>query len=671
MKKILVTSALPYANGAIHLGHMVEYIQTDVWVRFQKMSGNLCYYVCADDAHGTAIMLKAKEQGITPEKLINQVKKEHERDFSRFGINFDHYHSTHSDENKELSESIYNRLNQAGYITQKSIAQAYDPKAEIFLPDRYIKGECPKCGALDQYGDNCEACGATYTSTELKNPRSTLSNATPVTKQTEHYFFDLAQFTAFLKEWTRSGTLNESVSNKMDEWLQTGLQSWDITRDSPYFGFTIPGNTDKYFYVWLDAPIGYMASFKYFCQQKQIDFDEWFIPESTCELHHFIGKDITNFHCLFWPAMLEGSGYRKPTRIHVHGFLTINGEKMSKSRGTFITAEHYLEHFEADSLRYYMAAKLNGKVEDIDLDLQDFLHKHNSDLVGKIANIPSRLFPFIHRFFDGRLAEPCDATLIATFKENHDSIIANYEACNTASAVRTIMKMADIVNQFISDEQPWKLAKDASQKERLHQCASMGIHLFYFLVGWLKPIIPEFVKQSEMLLNVSIDVFPQFDKTLKEGHKINEFTPLIQRLDKKNIEKLMPDPVKTVKNNNEMSTEGIDVNNHMISLDTLNKVDLRLAKIIEAEAVPDAHKLLKLRLDLGKLGTRQVFSGIKAHYSPDDLIGRYTAYVSNLKPRKMRFGVSEGMILTVDGGDRLWLLSPQEQDIQAAGLPIR
>ena len=538
-RRILVTSALPYANGELHLGYMLETIQTDIWVRFQKMMGNECHYVCADDAHGTPIMLKANEMGIEPETLIEQVKIRHQADLDDFHIDFSQYHSTHSEENREISELIYNRLNDSGYIKKRVISQAFDPEKEMFLPDRYIKGECPKCGADDQYGDNCEVCGATYSTTEIKNARSVMSGATPIEKDSEHYFFDLPQFENKLKDWTKAGHLQEQVSNKLAEWFEQGLQQWDISRDSPYFGFKIPGTEDKYFYVWLDAPIGYMASFKKLCDNSELNFDEFFNKGSNTELYHFIGKDIVYFHALFWPATLMGSDFRTPNAVFAHGFLSVNGQKMSKSRGTFIQARTYLDNLDPEYLRYYYASKLTAKIDDIDLNLEDFKQRVNSDLVGKVVNIASRSASFVVKKYDKELSSDCvDKDLYKEFVETGSDIAKHYEARNFNQAMRLIMKLADKANQYIDEKKPWQLAKVEGSEREVHEITSLAINLFKVLMTYLKPVLPEMAKRSEEFLNIESLDWPDIETPLT-CHKINNFKPLMTRIEDEQIDQMV------------------------------------------------------------------------------------------------------------------------------------
>jgi len=660
-RKILVTSALPYANGSIHLGHLVEYIQTDIWVRFQKMQGNTVHYVCADDTHGTPIMLRAEKEGITPEQLIDKVHKEHYADFSEFLVEFDNYYSTNSEENRVLSSNIYRALKANDKIATRTIEQYYDPVKNMFLPDRFIKGECPKCHAKDQYGDSCEVCGTTYSPTELINPYSAVSGAAPIRKETEHYFFKLSECEDFLKDWTRSGTLQAEAANKMGEWFESGLSDWDISRDAPYFGFEIPDAPGKYFYVWLDAPIGYMASFKNLCSKIGLDFDEYWKKDSTTELYHFIGKDILYFHALFWPATLEYSGHRKPTKVFAHGFLTVNGEKMSKSRGTFITARSYLDHIKnPEYLRYYYAAKLNGSMEDIDLNLEDFVARVNSDLVGKYINIASRIAPFVEKFFEGRLpVNPTslfgltlsDLTNVPVVNAEAEIIQRAYEARDFARVVRNVMTLTDKLNQYIADQAPWVMAKNPEQREALAEVCANSLVSFKLLAVWLKPILPELVSKIEIYLNNPAltwgATFPINDpaKIIPVGHQLNSFKPLITRIDPKHIESMTEANKENLQSTNTAPAVEVVEEANYISIDDFTKVDLRIAKIVNAEHVEGAEKLLKLTLDIGEEKPRQVFAGIKSAYDPETLKGRLTVMVANLAPRKMKFGLSEGMVL--------------------------
>jgi methionyl-tRNA synthetase len=714
-RQILVTSALPYANGAIHLGHLVEYIQTDIWVRFQKMRGNECWYVCADDTHGTPIMLRAEKEGITPEQLIARVHGEHSRDFAGFHVAFDNYHSTHSEETRFYAEDIYAKLKAAGLIEVRAIEQYYDPVKQMFLPDRFIKGECPKCGAKDQYGDSCESCGAAYAPTELKNPYSAVSGAQPVLKSSDHYFFKLSDPScqSFLREWTRQGSLQTEAANKLHEWLgdagENKLTDWDISRDAPYFGFEIPGAPGKYFYVWLDAPIGYMGSFKNFCKKKGLDFDAWWQPDSKAELYHFIGKDILYFHALFWPAELRHAGYRTPTNVFAHGFLTVDGAKMSKSRGTFITAESYLQQgLNPEWLRYYFAAKLNGTMEDIDLNLDDFVARVNSDLIGKYINIASRSAGFITKQFEGKLGrldhlpsvkgrDPVTGAAqfsVQTNTEHNNLLITQllddfmhaapeiadyYEARDFSKAMREIMRLADMANQYVSVKEPWVLAKDAAKKDELLQVCTVCINLFRLLTLYLKPVLPKLAQRTEEFLNIAPLHWADAGHLLPPAHAINPYEHLMTRIEGKQIgallaanrESLAPTaPAPAAKETespqrhaqHQQNAEDKMQQPAHISIDDFMKVDLRIARIANAEHVEGAEKLLKLSLDLGPLGTRQVFAGIKAAYDPATLVGRLTVMVANLAPRKMKFGMSEGMVLAASdpegktGG--LYILSP-------------
>ncbi|MBN2887138.1 MAG: methionine--tRNA ligase [Chromatiaceae bacterium] len=669
-RDILVTSALPYANGPIHIGHLVEYIQTDIWARFQKMRGHHCWYVCADDAHGTPIMLRARQEGISPEALIARVAEEHQRDFADFRIGFDHYHSTHSPENRHFATLIYSRNRDAGHIERRTITQAYDPVEQMFLPDRFIKGECPKCGAADQYGDNCEACGASYSPAELKNPRSAVSGAVPEQRESDHYFFRLGDFESLLKTWTRGGGLQREVANKLDEWFAAGLQGWDISRDAPYFGFEIPDHPGKFFYVWLDAPIGYLASFKALCERKGLDFDHFWGPDSQAELYHFIGKDIVYFHALFFPAMLHGAGFRTPSAVFAHGFLTVDGQKMSKSRGTFIKARTYLDHLDPEYLRYYFAAKLGSGVDDIDLNLDDFQARVNADLVGKVVNIASRCAGFIGKRFDGRLsATLAEPELFADFIAAGDSIAAAYEKREFSRAVREIMALADRANQYIDEQAPWVVAKQDGREAELQNICSMGLNLFRVLIGYLRPILPGTAAASESFLQIEPLDWATLATPLLD-HDIAPFKPLMTRIDPKQIEAMLEasreDLSATAGAPAASATAADAANPHLsrdpiaatIDYETFAQVDLRVALIREARLVEGADKLLQLTLDLGG-ETRNVFAGIRSAYDPKELEGRLTVMVANLAPRKMRFGLSEGMVLAAGPGGRdLFILSP-------------
>ena len=660
-RTILVTSALPYANGSIHLGHMLEYIQTDIWVRYQKQSGNRCVYVCADDAHGTAIMLRAQTLGMTPEELIADVKAEHEADFSGFHIGFDHYSSTHTEANRYYSELIYTRVRDAGGIAVRTISQLFDPEKELFLADRYVKGVCPKCGVDDQYGDNCEACGATYQASELKNPKSTLSGETPVLKDSQHLFFELGQHTDFLKEWTRSGRLQPEVANKLAEWIDGGLKSWDISRDAPYFGFEVPDHPGTYFYVWLDAPIGYMGAFKEWCDAHDFDFDSVWSPESDAEVYHFIGKDIVNFHCLFWPAMLHQADFRTPTGVNVHGFVTVDGRKMSKSRGTFIKARTYLDHLDPEYLRYYFATKLSARVEDIDLSLEDFVQKVNSDLVGKLVNIASRTAGFISKKFAGQLSsELANPGLVEAIRAKGPDIQEAFENREFSKATREIMALADDVNAWIAEMAPWQLAKNETTLPDVQPICTTAINAFRLLVLYLKPVMPTLSDKVQHFLQVDHLDYESLNHTLLD-HQIEAFMPLITRIEMKDVEAMIQPEVTEIKETTESSTSGaIEPIEAECTIDDFAKVDLRVATIVSAEAVEGADKLLKLTLDLGG-EQRQVFSGIKAAYRAEDLVGRQTVMIANLAPRKMKFGLSEGMVLAAGpGGSEIYLLEPDQ-----------
>jgi methionyl-tRNA synthetase len=658
-RTILVTSALPYANGSIHLGHMLEYIQTDIWVRYQKQSGHQCVYVCADDAHGTAIMLRAQTLGITPEELISDVKAEHEADFSGFHIDFDHYSSTHTETNRHYSELIYSRVRDAGGIAVRNISQLFDPEKGLFLADRYVKGTCPICGANDQYGDNCEACGATYQASELQDPKSTLSGAVPVLKDTEHLFFELDQHTAFLKDWTRSGRLQPEVANKLAEWIEGGLKSWDISRDAPYFGFEVPDHPGTYFYVWLDAPIGYMGAFKEWCDKNNFDFDSVWGPESDAEVYHFIGKDIVNFHCLFWPAMLSQANYRTPTGVNVHGFVTVNGRKMSKSRGTFVKARTYLDHLDPEYLRYYFATKLSANVEDIDLSLEDFVQKVNSDLVGKLVNIASRTAGFITKKFDGQLStDLANPELIEAIRAKCPDIRSAFERREFSKGTREIMALADDVNAWIADAAPWHLAKSEDTLAQVQPICTTAINAFRILVLYLKPVTPMLAGKVQEFLQVSSLDYVTLNDTLL-GHTIAPFTPLLTRIEMSDVEAMIQPEVTEIDNPSKSETAtNIEPIAPECTIDDFTRVDLRVVTIVAAETVEGADKLLRLTLDLGG-ETRQVFSGIKAAYEAQDLVGRQTVMIANLAPRKMKFGVSEGMILAAGpGGSDIYLLEP-------------
>ena len=654
-RKILVTSALPYANGPIHLGHMVEYIQTDIWVRFQRLRGHDCTWAWADDAHGTPIMLRAQQEGISPQQLIERMKTEHEQDFRDFLLGFDNFHTTHSDENRYFAELIYTRLKAGGHIAVRTIKQAYDPEAKMFLPDRFIRGTCPFCGLKDQYGDSCDN-GHTYSPLELLDPVSVVSGKPPIEKESEHYFFKLGDFEPLLREWTQSGKLQSGIANKLNEWFDTGLQDWDISRDAPYWGFEIPDAPGKYFYVWLDAPIGYMASHKQYCERTGQDFDAYWGPQSEAELYHFIGKDIAYFHTLFWPAMLHGAGFRMPTAVFCHGFLTVNGAKMSKSRGTFIKARTYLEYARPEYLRYYFATKLNNSIDDLDLNLDDFRQRVNSDLVGKVVNIASRSAGFINKRFAGQLtAELAEPALYQHAVEAGDSIAEAYENREYSRAMREIMALADRANEYIDQVKPWVLIKDESKLDEVQAACTMGLNLFRALITYLQPVLPQVAADAARFLNLEAIHWDAL-RTPLLNHTVNKYERLMERVEEAPVHAIIEDSKESAapaQPKLELAPE--------ISIDDFMKVDLRVARIVKAEAVPEADKLVRLTLDLGG-ETRNVFAGIKAHYQPEQLEGRLTVMVANLAPRKMRFGLSEGMVLAAsadakDGGG-VFLLTP-------------
>ena len=666
-RRILVTSALPNANGPIHLGHVLEQIQTDIWVRFQRMRGNQAVYVCADDAHGTATMIKAEQEGVPAEALVENMRQLHVADSQGFLIAHDNYYSTHSPENQHYSELIYDRLQEAGLIFTEKVEQLYDPEKGLFLADRFVVGSCPKCKTPDQYGDNCENCGATYNANELIDPKSIFSGATPELRGSDHYFFDLGRYTDFLKGWTRSDAVQPEIANKLAEWLDDGLRAWDISRDAPYFGFTIPGTTGKYFYVWMDAPIGYMASFQNLCDRdNDLNFDDFWAPDSSAEVHHFIGKDIVNFHALFWPAVLDGANFRTPSKVHTHGFLTVDGTKMSKSRGTFILAKTYLEHLSPEYLRYYYAAKLNGSADDLDLNLEDFVARVNSDLVGKVINIASRTAGFLVKQFDGVLADSVhDAALMAQFHAQAEPIAALFEAGDTAKAMREVTALADAANQYIAKHEPWNMAKNPEQRDAVQLVCSQGINMFRCLAIFLKPVLPEMAEKAEAFLNVQPLIWADAEAPLL-GHTISKFKPMLQRIETAQIEKMVeaskqpesaPASASASASASGKPSAPRDAPGE-ISIDDFMKVQLKVARIIEATPVEGADKLLQLTLDVGD-HQRQVFSGIKAAYHAEDLVGRLTVVVANLAARKMRFGVSEGMVLAAGpGGSDIFLLSP-------------
>ncbi|MBY5969806.1 methionine--tRNA ligase [Halomonas denitrificans] len=661
-RQILVTSALPYANGAIHLGHLLEYIQTDIWVRFQKSRGHQCHYVCADDAHGTAIMLRAEQEGISAEALIDRVSREHQQDFARFGVAFDNYHSTHSEENRSFSELIYTRLRDKGHIATRDIEQMYDPVKGLFLADRFIKGTCPKCHTADQYGDNCEACGATYTPAELIDPVSAISGATPEVRSSTHYFFKLPDFADFLNAWIKDDHVQPQIRNKLMEWFESGFNEWDISRDAPYFGFEIPDAPGKYFYVWLDAPIGYLASFKNLCDREGLDFDSYWQPDSQAEIYHFIGKDIVYFHALFWPAMLHGAEMRTPTAVNCHGFVTVNGAKMSKSRGTFIKAATYAEHLNPEYLRYYFAAKLTSRVDDLDLNLEDFALRVNADLVGKVVNIASRCAGFVKKLGDGRLSSHCaEPDMLARFIAAGDEIASYYEQREFGRAMRKVMELADDANTYIADKAPWALAKEAGREQEVLDICSMGINLFRQLMVYLAPVVPAMAEQAATFMNLhSLDWNSR--ETWLGDHPINKFKPLMTRVDGDRIQSMIEASKEDLVEEQKLkeAPKGPLAETPIadeISFDDFAKVDLRIARIAKAEYVDGADKLLKLSLDLGG-ESRQVFAGIRRAYSPEALEGKLTVMVANLAPRKMRFGISEGMVLAAGNDDGIYLLEP-------------
>ena len=676
-RKILATSALPYANGPIHLGHLVEYIQTDIWTRFQRLRGHEAYYICAEDTHGTPIMLKARDEGLTPESLIEKIGNEHRRDFADFNIAFDNYYTTHSEENQHFSEFIFEQLKTKGHITTRTITQAYDPVEKMFLPDRFIRGTCPRCGAEDQNGDNCEVCGAAYAPTDLADAVSVISGAAPVSRDSEHYFVRLSDFEPMLRDWTGSGRLQSEVVNKLNEWFDTGLQDWDISRDAPYFGFEIPGAPGKYFYVWLDAPIGYMASFRNFCNSSGVDFDTFWAADAPAELYHFVGKDILYFHTLFWPAMLHGAGFRTPTAVFTHGFLTINGQKMSKSRGTFIKARTYLNHLDPDYLRYYFAAKLNNRVEDIDFNVEDFVVRVNADLVGKVVNIASRCAGFIEKRFEGQLSGTLpDPALTEKFCEQHSAICQYFENREFSRAIREIMALADLANQYINDVKPWIIAKDGARADELQAVCTQGLNLFRMLVTWLAPVVPKLAERSGEFLRLPITAENALEQVTKPllDHRIGPFVRLLDRIALEDANAVMEDTqfMNEDEGNNSMSKhlKGDPISPE-ITIDEFAKVDLRVVRVNAAETVEGADRLLKLTLDLDG-ETREVFAGIKSEYDPQTLVGRHVVMVANLAPRKMRFGVSNGMILAASGAndaDGIFLLSPD--DGAESGMRVR
>ncbi|APZ44128.1 methionine--tRNA ligase [Acidihalobacter ferrooxydans] len=672
-RRILVTNALPYANGPLHLGHLLGYVQADTWVRFQRMRGHEVYYVCADDTHGTPVMLRAQREGIAPEALIARMGAEHARDFADFAIGFDNYHSTHSEENRHYAELIYTRLRDAGHITRRDVQQAYDPEAGMFLPDRFIKGTCPRCGAADQYGDSCEVCGATYAPTDLIDARSAVTGAVPVQRSSEHYFFRLGDFERFLRDWLRQGDhVQPEIANKLREWFDAGLRDWDISRDAPYFGFEIPDAPGKYFYVWLDAPIGYMASFQNLCNRTGLDFADWWDKESDAELYHFIGKDIAYFHTLFWPAELHGAGLRTPTAIWCNGFITVNGQKMSKSRGTFVQARTYLQHLAPEYLRYYFAAKLGAGVDDLDLNLEDFANRVNADLVGKVVNIASRTASFINKRFDGKLADALPKPdLYAAFAASREEIAALYERREYGQAMRLIMGLADRANQYIDENKPWVLIKTPERMAEVQGVCTQGLNLFRVIVSYLKPVLPLLAAKAEAFFAAGELAWDDIAEPLL-ARRIETFQPLMTRIDPAAIEAMIEASREDLQAAAAPAPTGPladDPIRDEIAYDDFARVDLRVVRIARAEHVEGADKLLRLTLDLGG-ETRNVFAGIKSAYAPEDLEGKLTVMVANLAPRKMRFGVSEGMVLAAGpGGKDLFILNPD--DGAAPGMRVK
>lgn len=673
-KNIIVTCALPYANGSIHLGHLVEHVQADIWVRFQKMQGHKCYFICADDTHGTPVMLKAEQLGTTPEKMISQVHEEHLNDFKSFKINFDEYYTTHSNESKELVYKIYQNLKNNDKIAVKTINQLYDETKQMFLPDRFVKGTCPKCAASDQYGDNCEVCGTTYAPTELINAYSTVSGSKPVLKQSEHYFFKLSECADFLNNWLNTNDrLQVEAKNKMQEWLKSGLQDWDISRDAPYFGFKIPDTNDKYFYVWLDAPVGYMSSLMHYCNANNLDFEKlWNSPET--EIFHFIGKDILYFHALFWPSVLHHSGYRTPDGLFVHGFLTVNGQKMSKSRGTFIMAKSYLESgLQPTYYRYYIASKSTGKIEDLDFSLEDFTSRVNSELIGKFINIASRSSSFLNKKFNNQLCayEFLDQEILSNITNKKMQIAELYQSREYAKALKCIMQLVDEINLYVDQAKPWLLAKDETKALDLHKICSTLINAFRYFSIYLKPVIPDIVADIEKFLNIPQLNWSDLDTAIS-NHLINEYKHLASRIDNLMVEKLIAiNNQESDNKNTQKSTNQYEPIATQITLEDFNKIDLRIAKIIDAKLVEGADKLLQLTLDIG-IEHRNVFAGIKSNYDPNDLIGKHTVMIANLTPRKMKFGLSEGMVLTASSENKnegIYILEPH--DGATAGMRIR
>lgn len=700
-RHILVTSALPYANGAIHLGHLVEHIQTDIWVRFQKSRGHSVVYICGDDAHGTPIMISAEKRGIEPEALLQEVYEQHQQDFKDFLIEFDNYYTTHSEENRELAEFIYHQLHANGDISKRKIEQAFDPVKNMFLPDRFVKGTCPRCKTADQYGDSCESCGATYSPMDLIDPVSTLSQATPIQKSTEHLFFELSHYEQWLREWLQGEHVKPHIRNKLQEWFDTGLVAWDISRDAPYFGFEIPDHPGQYFYVWLDAPVGYMASLKNLAHHRSdlpLSFDDYWGEHSPAECHHFIGKDIIYFHALFWPAMLRGAGFRTPTKIHAHGFLTVNGEKMSKSRGTFINARDYLSHCQPEYLRYYFACKLSDGVDDIDLNFEDFINRINSDLVGKIVNIASRCAKFIHQYADGQLATHCpNLNLFDLLVNEGDAIAESFEAVEFAKAMRQIAELADHTNRYIDEQKPWVLAKDPQRIAEVIEICTLGLNCFKVIMTYLKPVLPTTAAKVEDFLQIEPMTWENRNQYC-QGHQIKTYEPLATRLSLTDVQALIHPTTAKASNTSiatqstqtvtasfdlaatskaadikpaatETSAKATTAEKSLINFDDFSKLDLRIARIDAAEVVEGADKLLKLTLNIGDDQTRQVFAGIKPYFEPEDIIGKFTVMVANLEPRKMRFGLSEGMVIGAVSDDNFFLIEPAEG--ATPGLPVR
>lgn len=662
-RKILVTSGLPYANGDLHLGHILEQIQTDIWARFQRLRGHECFYICGEDAHGTPIMLLAEKLGVTPKELVTTLQKKHLTDSQGFLIAFDEYGSTDTEQNKKYVVEIYQKLKTANAIFSKTIEQAFDPEKNLFLPDRFVKGDCPRCAAVEQYGDHCEQCGATYSPLELKNPRSVLSGATPIAKQSEHFFFDVGQFSTFLQDWLQHGNhVSTPIANKLQEWFTAGLQPWDISRDAPYFGFEIPDAPNQFFYVWLDAPVGYMSTFKTFCEKKQINFDEYWRQDDITELYHFVGKDIIYFHTLFWPALLKGADFRTPTAVYAHGYVTVEGEKMSKSRGTFIQAHTYLKHLPAEALRYYFAAKLNASTEDIDFNLEAFRQKVNADVVGKVVNIASRAASFIAKNFNHQLSDHLfDEKLFSHFALAADDIAAAYEQREYAKAMRLIMALADAANQMFDQEKPWQKIKQAEEALRVQAICTQALNHFMQLIIYLKPVLPDIAKKAEDFLNCDPFAWQDVHKPLL-GCTIQNYQALFQRIEESQIMSVIEESKPAVSAESPANpVVAAEKNSETISIEDFAKVDLRIAKIVAAEAVPEANKLVRLQLDIGEERPRQVFAGIKASFAPEALIGKLTVMVANLAPRKMRFGLSEGMVVVASGaeGDQLYLIEPQ------------